>query len=197
MARPRKYPPELLDRDARAASTGRSSLSGEEAPGVRGAGKALAAIASSSAMSLQEAESRRELARVVGRYARTELVCLDELGYLALPGRRRARLPSHHRAQRARLADRHHQPAVRRMDEGVPRPAPGLGRRRPDHAQGAHHRHRHRTLALPSRPRAPKPQTSMTPPQGNAPAAIATKPFALRAQAFATGVTALVAAGSR
>jgi DNA replication protein DnaC len=34
---------------------------------------------------LQEAQSRRELARVVGRYARTELVCLDELGYLALP----------------------------------------------------------------------------------------------------------------
>jgi DNA replication protein DnaC len=29
---------------------------------------------------LQEAESRRELARVVGRYARTELVVLDELG---------------------------------------------------------------------------------------------------------------------
>jgi DNA replication protein DnaC len=34
---------------------------------------------------LQEAESRKELARVVGRYARTELVCLDELGYLTLP----------------------------------------------------------------------------------------------------------------
>jgi DNA replication protein DnaC len=34
---------------------------------------------------LQEAQSRRELARVVGRYARTEVVCLDELGYLALP----------------------------------------------------------------------------------------------------------------
>ena len=28
---------------------------------------------------------RRELGRVVGRYARTELVLLDELGYLALP----------------------------------------------------------------------------------------------------------------
>ena len=27
----------------------------------------------------------KELARVVGRYARTELVVLDELGYLALP----------------------------------------------------------------------------------------------------------------
>lgn len=34
---------------------------------------------------LQEAESRRELARVVGRYARTEVVVLDELGYLTLP----------------------------------------------------------------------------------------------------------------
>jgi DNA replication protein DnaC len=34
---------------------------------------------------LQEAESRRELQRVVGRYARTELLVLDELGYLALP----------------------------------------------------------------------------------------------------------------
>lgn len=34
---------------------------------------------------LQEAETHRELARVVARYARTELVVLDELGYLALP----------------------------------------------------------------------------------------------------------------
>lgn len=34
---------------------------------------------------LQEAESRRELARVVGRYARVELLVLDEVGYLALP----------------------------------------------------------------------------------------------------------------
>jgi DNA replication protein DnaC len=34
---------------------------------------------------LQAADSRRELGRVVSRYARTELVVLDELGYLALP----------------------------------------------------------------------------------------------------------------
>jgi DNA replication protein DnaC len=34
---------------------------------------------------LSEAEGRRELARVVARYARTDLVVLDELGYLALP----------------------------------------------------------------------------------------------------------------
>jgi len=37
------------------------------------------------ATELQEADSRRELARVVGRYTRTELVILDELGYLTLP----------------------------------------------------------------------------------------------------------------
>ncbi len=34
---------------------------------------------------LTEAESRRELARVVGRYSRYELLICDELGYLALP----------------------------------------------------------------------------------------------------------------
>lgn len=34
---------------------------------------------------LQEAEGNRELARVVARYARTELVVVDELGYLKLP----------------------------------------------------------------------------------------------------------------
>ena len=34
---------------------------------------------------LQAAETRRELGRVIARYSRTELVCLDELGYLALP----------------------------------------------------------------------------------------------------------------
>jgi DNA replication protein DnaC len=34
---------------------------------------------------LQEAQSRKELARVVGRYARIELLVCDELGYLALP----------------------------------------------------------------------------------------------------------------
>jgi DNA replication protein DnaC len=34
---------------------------------------------------LQEAETSKELARVVGRYARTDVVCLDELGYLTLP----------------------------------------------------------------------------------------------------------------
>jgi DNA replication protein DnaC len=34
---------------------------------------------------LQEAETQRELTRVIARYARIDVVCLDELGYLALP----------------------------------------------------------------------------------------------------------------
>jgi DNA replication protein DnaC len=34
---------------------------------------------------LQEAESKRELSKVINRYTRTEMVVLDELGYLALP----------------------------------------------------------------------------------------------------------------
>lgn len=37
------------------------------------------------ATELQEAESRKELARVVARYSRIEVLALDELGYLALP----------------------------------------------------------------------------------------------------------------
>src|SRR4051812_49984532 len=34
---------------------------------------------------LQEADSRRELTRVVARYARIELLVIDELGFIALP----------------------------------------------------------------------------------------------------------------
>jgi hypothetical protein len=147
--------------------------------GRRGRFTTLAGLATE----LQEANSRRELARVVGRYTRTELVILDKLGYLgAARGRRRARLPSHLRAQRTRLADPHHQPAVQRLDQGVPRPAAGQGRRRPDHAQSPHHRHRHRELALSPRPRAPRTQTSMTPRPAAAHAAIAAQSSPLLAR---------------
>lgn len=115
---------------------------------------------------LQEAESRKELARVVGRYARTELVVLDELGYLALPDGAAELLPSPLRASRARLADRHHQPAVRRVDQGLPRPAPGQGGRRPPHPPRAHHRHRNRVLALPPRPYRQEAMTPASPARG-------------------------------
>src|SRR4051812_34557377 len=77
------------------------------------------------------------------------------------------------------------------MDQGVPRPPLGEGRRRPPHPPRAHHRHRHRVLALPPRPhhqeeRRPAPRrvtrawaTAATPfglrPQDSATAAHATK----------------------
>ena len=71
---------------------------------------------------LQEAESRRELARVVGRYARTELGRPRRARLPSSPRRRgRARLPSALRTPRTRVADRHDQSAVRRVDQGVPR----------------------------------------------------------------------------
>ena len=54
--------------------------------GESGTGKTHLAIAlGTAACELAEAESRRELGRVVGRYGRYELLVIDELGYLALP----------------------------------------------------------------------------------------------------------------
>lgn len=68
------------------SGTGKTHLA--TALGIRACGQGrrvrfttLAALANE----LQEAESRRELNRVVQRYARIELLILDELGYLALP----------------------------------------------------------------------------------------------------------------
>ena len=69
---------------------------------------------------LQEAQGNRELARVVGRYARTELLVCDELGYLALPDGA-AELASRSSPNDTNgFADRHDQPPVRRVDEGIP-----------------------------------------------------------------------------
>ena len=95
--------------------------------------------------------------------------------------RRRARLPGPLRTTRTRQPDHHHQPAVQRMDQGVPRPAARESRRRPAHAPSAHHRHRQRELAVPPRPRTPNTQPRMTPRPGNRyTAAIATAPRATR-----------------
>ena len=93
--------------------------------------------------------------------------------------RRRARLPSHLRAQRTRRADRHHQTAIRRMDQGVPRPPARESRRGPHHPPSAHHRDRHRVLALPPRPRTPPQPTQgdhLTPPPGDAAPAVIAAP---------------------
>ena len=117
------------------------------------------------ATELQEADSRRELARVVGRYARTELVVLDELGYLALP-EGAAELVFQvisERNERGSLIVTTNLP-FGEWTKVFPRPPTRQSRRRPHHPQSTHHRHRHRILALPPRPRTPNPQTSMTPP---------------------------------
>ena len=108
--------------------------------------------------------------------------------------RRRTRLPSHLRAQRTSKPDLHQQPPVRRMDQGVRRPEAREGRRRPDHAQGTHH------LSPAPNPGASATDSSASntnehdPPPDDAPVAIATKPFALHAQAFATTTAALLSA---
>ena len=49
---------------------------------------------------LVEAEDERELSKVVGRYGRLDLLCLDELGYLHLDRRGAAPLPGPDRAGR-------------------------------------------------------------------------------------------------
>ena len=69
--------------------------------------------------------------------------------------RRRARLPGPLRAERTRVADRDHEPFIRRVDQSVPRRPDGQSRRRPLDSPRAHHRHRHRILALPPRPHPP------------------------------------------
>src|SRR5450755_200500 len=112
---------------------------------------------------LQEAQGSRELARVVGRYARTELLLRRRTRLPRVARRRRrARLPSPLRKTRTRQPDRHDQPAVRRVDEGVPRPEARESGRRPAHPSGAHHRHRQRELALPPRTRTQSQDRSMT-----------------------------------
>jgi len=56
------------------------------------------------ATELQEADSRKQLTRVVGRYSRTEALLLDELGY---PAPRTARPSSSSKSsQNATSADR-------------------------------------------------------------------------------------------
>ena len=60
------------------------------------------------------------------------------------------------------------------MDQGIPRPTAREGRRRPAHPPRAHHRHRQRELAGPSRPRTPGQERSLTPTAiGHAPIAAA------------------------
>jgi energy-coupling factor transporter ATP-binding protein EcfA2 len=100
---------------------------------------------------------------------------------------RRARLPGPLRTPRTRQPDRHHEPSVRRLDQGVPRPPAREGHRGPPHPPRAHHRHRHRVLALPPRPRAPHQEGRLTPHQQVAPRP---SPLRRRPTGFGSATTA-------
>ncbi len=126
---------------------------------------------------LQEAESRRELNRVVARYARIDA----RRAGLPRPARRcrRARLPSDLRTQRTRLAHRDNEPPLRRVDEGLPRPPPRQSGRRPLDTPRPHHRHRQRELALQARAR-PQQTTSRSPGMTSGPRRAPAPPLRLR-----------------
>ena len=132
---------------------------------------------------LQEAQGNRELARVVGRYARTELLVCDELGCLALPDGA-AELVFQV------LSERHERGSLI-VTTNLPFgewtkvfPDPRLAKAVVDRLTHRAHiiDHRQRELALPPRPRTPRTQTSMTPRPQAAPAAIAAQALALRAR---------------
>ena len=96
---------------------------------------------------LVEAEDERELSRVVGRYGRLDLLCLDELGYLHLD-RRGAELLFQvltERDERASIAVASNAPVLR-VGPDLHRPAPRRGGRRPAHLPGPHPRDRRLVL---------------------------------------------------
>ena len=97
---------------------------------------------------LVEAEDERELSKVIGRYGRLDLLCLDELGYLHLD-RRGAELLFQvltERDERASIAVASNAP-FSEWGQTFTDPAPRRGGRRPAHLPGPHPRDR--LLVLP------------------------------------------------
>lgn len=99
---------------------------------------------------LVEAADERVLSRVVARYGRLDLLCLDESRIRPnRPSRSGITVPDHHRTRRTSLGRDRHQPAVQRMGHRFSRPAPRRRHRRPCHLQRPHHRDRHQVLPTP------------------------------------------------
>ena len=104
---------------------------------------------------LVEAADERRLARLVARYGRYDLLCVDELGYIKLDGRG-AELLFQVLTERREELDRHRQqPPLQRVGPDHRRPPTRRRRRRPTHLQCPHHRNWHRQLPAPSQPRPP------------------------------------------
>ena len=95
---------------------------------------------------LVEAADERRLSRVVGRYGRLDLLCLDELGYVQIDPRGAELLFQiiTEREERASIAIASNLP-FSEWGTGHPRPTPGRRHRRPGHLQRPHHRDRHRS----------------------------------------------------
>ena len=88
---------------------------------------------------LVEAADERRLARLVARYGRLDLLCVDELGYVQLDARGAELLfqvltEREEKPRRAGL-----QPAVQRMGPDHRRHPPRRRRHRPGHLQRPHH----------------------------------------------------------
>ncbi len=97
---------------------------------------------------LVEAADARTLSRLVARYGRLDLLCLDELPEPRHEGGRAA-LPGAHRAGGAGVGGRRHQLHLQRARQGVQRPAPRRGGGGPAHLPLAHRRDGHRVVPAP------------------------------------------------
>ena len=99
---------------------------------------------------LVEARQEHELSRIIRRYARFELLCIDELGYVPLADvGARAVVPGDLGAKRDRRARDHDESPVLRMDPGVHQRSTLQGAARSCDRPGAHPRDRLRVLPLP------------------------------------------------
>lgn len=82
---------------------------------------------------LAEAADDRRLSRIVARYGRLDLLCLDELGYVQLDARGSELLFQILTERGEILCGARQQPAVQRVGPGRTRPPPGGRHRGPGH----------------------------------------------------------------
>ena len=111
---------------------------------------------------LVEAADERRLARLVARYGRLDLLCVDELGYVQLDARGAELLFQilTEREEKASIGLASNLP-FSEWGTDHHRPPPRRRRRRPRHLQRPHHRDRHRLLPAPHQPN-PHPQDRLT-----------------------------------
>ncbi len=94
------------------------------------------------------------LTKTIARYGRVDLLCIDELGYMALD-KRGAELLFQvltEREEKASVAIASNE-AFSCLDQNFHRPPPLRRDRRPSHIRRQHHRNRHRLLPPSAHPR--------------------------------------------